>query len=114
MSFLTIFNPCTAGYLYGITYGITQDGFEQDITNRPIIATIETLLTGGLCALTADLGSKISVLNKSGKNILSGVLFAVAGYKLYKFIKKYSKKSTEPDLDPSFTLDPSVDTGVEK
>lgn len=105
MSFFTIFNPFTSGYLYGVALSTTKDDvvdIKNKVINHPIITTVDVLSTGCVYALTADLTSKV-LLPEGGKNVLTGVLFAVAGYKLYKFIKKTYRKpasSITDDLQP--------------
>ena len=98
MSFLSMFNPFTSGYIYGMTLCAAEDDIKDKVINTPIITTIDVLSTGCVYALTADLTSKV-LLPQGGKNVLTSVLFAVAGYKLYKFMKKYSSKSVTFDVD---------------
>jgi hypothetical protein len=104
MSFPNIFNPLTAGYIYGLTIDVTPDNIKKKIIDSPIITTVDLVSTGCVYALTADLASKIFPVSTRGKNILTGVLFAVAGYKLYKLMKKSSESNPSFDQKKEYLL----------
>lgn len=93
MNFIPLlFNPFTSGYIYGTSIALTKDGIDKNITESPLITTIDIATTGCIYGLSAELGSKV-IFPEKAKYAMSGVLIAVAGYKLYKFMKnKYSKK----------------------
>ena len=92
-----LFNPFTSGYFYGTSIALTKNGIDKNITESPLITTIDIATTGCIYGLSADLASKV-IFPEKAKYAMSGVLIAVAGYKLYKFIKKKYSKKLDDDI----------------
>ena len=87
-----LFNPFAVGYIYGTSIALTKNGIDTNITESPIITTIDGATSACIYGLSADFASKV-IFPEKARYAISGVLIAVAGYNLYKFMKKkYSKK----------------------
>ncbi len=87
-------NPYLVGSIYGTVLGVDKENIGKQVVEEPISTTVEIMATSALYGVTTDVVSEL-LIPEGGKNVLLAVLLGVAGYKLYKFCKKYKNKKTD-------------------
>jgi hypothetical protein len=94
MNFVTrLLDPFTSGFIYGTTIASTTDNIIKNVDDDRIINTIEIIASGWFYGYATEVFSKN--LNDKAKYVVSGVLLSVAGYKLYKLLKKKDARGSD-------------------